>query len=412
VSRVQAFIRTNSRNPNAIAYAVMLAAALSYPAIIQFATGGSGDALVGLAADGGVYVLMAIGLNVVVGFAGLLDLGYAAFFAIGSYTYAEVASNHLGVTPPICAPLTNACLQLPSLHIPFWIALFIGMFVAAAAGALLGAPTLRLRGDYLAIVTLGFGEIVPIVFRNGDVWTGGVPGISALDVPKLPGWFQGPWVGQDFGWVPDFSFTSANLTAYYVLMIILIVFVVILVHNLYNSRLGRAWMAVREDETAAAASGVNTVTVKLLAFSIGAATSGFAGAFYGAKLSYVSSENFGFDVSVTVLAMVVLGGMGNIPGAILGAGALYFVLFLLLPAAPQNLPGVATAVGLDWLNQTHGWWAGLAEEVSRSKYLIFGLILVSIMLLRPQGLLPSQIRKQELTHEEPGAIAAPRQLQA
>jgi branched-chain amino acid transport system permease protein len=345
---------------------------------------------------------MAIGLNVVVGFAGLLDLGYAAFFAIGSYTYALVASNHLGVTP-----------IGHSLHIPFWIALFIGMFVAATAGALLGAPTLRLRGDYLAIVTLGFGEIVPRVFRNAGIWTGGVPGISALDVPSLPGWVQGPWIGQDFGWVPDFRFTSANLTAYYMLMIFLIAFVVILVHNLYNSRLGRAWMAVREDETAAAASGVNTVSVKLLAFSIGAATSGFAGAFYGAKLSYVSSENFGFIVSVTVLAMVVLGGMGNIPGAMLGAIVLYFILFWLLPNAPGQMQGLASSLGLDWLNQSNpNGWPGIGEVVSRSKYVIFGLILVGIMLLRPQGLLPSQIRKQELTHEEPEALAAPRQLQA
>jgi ABC-type branched-subunit amino acid transport system permease subunit len=380
-------MRSNSRNPNAIAYAAMGLFAVIFPATAQFVTGGNGDYLVGLAADGGVYMLMAIGLNVVVGFAGLLDLGYAAFFAIGSYTYAMVASNHLGVTP-----------IGHSLHIPFWVALFIGMFVAACFGALLGAPTLRLRGDYLAIVTLGFGEIVPIVFRNGDIWTGGIPGMSSLDVPYLPGWFQGPWIGQDFGWTPDLYLTTANLTGYYILMVILIALTVVIVHNLYNSRLGRAWMAVREDETAAAASGVNTVSVKLLAFSIGAATSGFAGAFYGAKLSYVSSENFGFVVSVTVLAMVVLGGMGNIPGAMLGSAVLYFVLFWLLPNAPGQLESLATTFGLDFLNKTNGWWPGIGEEVSRSKYLIFGLILVGIMLLRPQGLLPSQIRKQELKH--------------
>jgi len=388
MSRLSGFFGSNMRNPNAITYTIMILAALFYPAIVQFMTNGNGDYLVGIAADGGIYVLMAIGLNVVVGFAGLLDLGYAAFFAIGSYTYAIVASNHLGVTP-----------IGHNLHIPFWVALFIGLFVAATAGMLLGAPTLRLRGDYLAIVTLGFGEIVPRVFRNAGIWTGGVPGISALDVPKLPGWFVGPWVNQDFAWVPDFRFTSANLTAYYVLMVILITCVVILVHNLYNSRLGRAWMAVREDETAAAASGVNTVTVKLLAFSIGAATSGFAGAYYGAKLSYVSSENFGFVVSVTVLAMVVLGGMGNIPGAMLGSMVLYFVLFWLLPNAPTQLESLASSVGLGFLNQaTPNGWPGIAEEVSRSKYLIFGLILVGIMLLRPQGLLPSQVRRMELRH--------------
>jgi ABC-type branched-subunit amino acid transport system permease subunit len=402
VSRIRDFISSNRRNPNAIAYGVFIVAALLYPIVVQFSQGGNGDYLVGLAADGGVFMLMAIGLNVVVGFAGLLDLGYAAFFAIGSYTYATVASYHLGVTP-----IGHA------LHIPFWLALFVGMVIAACAGALLGAPTLRLRGDYLAIVTLGFGEIVPIVFRNGDVWTGGVPGISGLDLPALPGWFVGPWVNQSFAWVPDFRFNTGNLTAYYVLMCLLIGFTVLLVHNLYNSRLGRAWMAVREDETAAAASGVNTVTVKLLAFSIGAATSGFAGAFYGAKLSYVSSENFGFIVSVTVLAMVVLGGMGNIPGAMLGAAVLYFILYWLLPNAPAQLENLATAVGLDVLNHpVVNGWPGISAEVQNSKYVIFGLILVGIMLLRPQGLLPSQIRKQELKHGEHEAMTAPRQLQA
>src|SRR2546427_13194027 len=153
-------------------------------------------------------MLMAIGLNVVVGFAGLLDLGYAASFAIGSSTYALVASNHLGVTP-----------IGHSLHVPFWIALFIGMFVAATAGALLGAPTLRLRGDYLAIVTLGFGEIVPRVFRNAGIWTSGANGVSALDIPSLPAWIQGPWSGDPFAIVQDFKILAP--LAYYVIMFIL-----------------------------------------------------------------------------------------------------------------------------------------------------------------------------------------------
>jgi branched-chain amino acid transport system permease protein len=222
----------------------------------------------------------------------------------------------------------------------------------------------------------------------------------------------GPWIGQDFAWVPNFRFATINPTAYYVLMVVLIGLSVVIVHNLYNSRLGRAWMAVREDETAAAASGVNTVTIKLLAFSIGAATSGFAGAFYGAKLSYVSSENFGFTVSVTVLAMVVLGGMGNIPGAILGGAVLYFILYWLLPNAPQQVESLTTAVGLGyWNNATPGGWPGITTEIANSKFAIFGLILVAIMLLRPQGLLPSQVRKQELTHSAHEAVAAPRQLQ-
>ena len=259
----------------------------------------------------------------VVGFAGLLDLGYAAFFAIGSYTYGMLASAQL-----ISSPIHH------SVHVPFWIALFIGMFVAAGAGALLGAPTLRLRGDYLAIVTLGFGEIVPRFFRNMRDWTSGVNGISALDVPTLPFWITGPWASTQLAIEHNFRFVSFNPTAWYVLIVILIFVSVIGVNNLYRSRLGRAWMAVREDETAAAAMGVNTVNTKLLAFAIGASFSGFAGAFSGAKLSLVTPDSFTFIVSITILSMVVLGGMGNIPGAMIGALLLYSILYYFLPAAP------------------------------------------------------------------------------
>jgi len=186
-----------------------------------------------------------------------------------------LASEHGVVTP----------LHL-ALHMPFWIVLLIAMFIAASFGLILGAPTLRLRGDYLAIVTLGFGEIVPRVFKNASEWTSGANGVSALDVPSLPLWVQGPWSGDPFAIVQDFKILAP--LAYYVIMVILIVICVILVRNLQRSRLGRAWMAVREDEVAAAAMGVNTTAVKLLAFSIGAAFSGFAGTFYAAKLSLVS----------------------------------------------------------------------------------------------------------------------------
>jgi branched-chain amino acid transport system permease protein len=386
MTRLRQFVRENGRNPNAIAYAAMAAFALLFPAIAQFATGGNADYLVSLAADGGVFMLMAIGLNVVVGFAGLLDLGYAAFFAIGAYTYGLLASNQL----------TSSALG-HGLHVPFWIALFIAMFVAAGAGALLGAPTLRLRGDYLAIVTLGFGEIVPRFFRNLGQLTGGVNGITALDSPALPAWINGPWINQSLAVTPDFRFTAANPTGYYVLMVILLAVCVVLVSNLYNSRLGRAWMAVREDEVAASAMGVNTRNIKLLAFSIGAAFSGFAGSFYGAKLALVSPDNFGFVVSVTVLAMVVLGGMGNIPGAMLGAGILYFVLYKFLPDAPALATSFFNSLGLDSVTKSHpNGWPGIGEEISRAKFVIFGLILVLIMLFRPQGILPSRVREQEL----------------
>jgi ABC-type branched-subunit amino acid transport system permease subunit len=383
-ARLRTLVRDNYRNPNAIAYFVMAVGALTFPEIAQFATGGNADYLVSQAADAGVYVLTAIGLNVVVGFAGLLDLGYAAFFAIGAYTYGMLASAQMSVTPVGHA-----------IHIPFWITLFIAMFVAASCGALLGAPTLRLRGDYLAIVTLGFGEIVPRFIRNLGVWSGGVNGLSALDPPKLPFWFDGPWANLNFAVSPDFRFSS-NATAFYVVMVLLLILCVILVNNLYSSRLGRAWMAVREDEVAAAAMGVNTVNVKLLAFAIGAAFSGFAGAFYGAKLSIVSPDNFGFVVSVTILSMVVLGGMGNIPGVMVGALLLYYVLFKFLPDAPAQAIAIANSLNLEVLvKQVPNGWPGIGEEISRLKFLLFGLILVLIMLLRPQGLLPSRVRAEE-----------------
>ncbi len=393
MSRIRELVRENRTNPNAIAYFVLAVAALIFPMTAQFLTGGSGDYLVSLAADGGIFVLMAIGLNVVVGFAGLLDLGYAAFFAIGAYTYGAVASN-LGLSWP--APANHA------IHIPFWIALFIGLFIAAGMGALLGAPTLRLRGDYLAIVTLGFGEIVPRVFNNGGQITGGVNGVTALDPPRLPGWINGPWAGLDFGWASDVVLNSANATAWYVLMVILITACVILVNNLYRSRIGRAWMAIREDEVAAAAMGVNTVNYKLLAFAIGASVSGFAGAYYGAKLAFVNSDSFSFVVSVTILVMVVLGGMGNIPGVMIGSLVVYFVLYKLLPDAPQQAKALFASLGLDSLNSAHGDWPGVGEAVNRIKYLLFGIILVLMMLLRPQGILPSRLRQQELKHGEPG----------
>ncbi len=400
MSRVVRLVRENSRNPNAIAYAVMLIGALIFPELMFFLGGDQNDYLISLAADGGVYVLMAIGLNVVVGFAGLLDLGYAAFFAIGSYTYGMLASQQL-----ISSPIGHA------VHVPFWIALFIGLFIAAGAGALLGAPTLRLRGDYLAIVTLGFGEIVPRIFKNPhlNAWTSSVNGISALDVPTLPAWITGPWAGVDFAIVQNFKFESFNYVAWYVLIVILIIASVFAVNNLYRSRLGRAWMAVREDETAAAAMGVNTVTIKLLAFAIGASVSGFAGAFYGAKLSLVSPDQFTFIVSITILSMVVLGGMGNIPGVMVGAMLLYAVLYYFLPAAPQQATNFVTSIGLGSLNTVTPNWPGIGEFIHRLQFIVFGLILVGIMLLRPQGLLPSRLRAQELkrgVHDEPVASPA------
>jgi len=186
--------------------------------------------------------------------------------------------------------------------------------------------------------------------------------------------------------------------AFYVFIVILIGIAVVLVSNLYRSRLGRAWMAIREDEVAAAAMGINTVTTKLLAFGIGASFSGFAGAFYAADVSLVSPDNFLFIVSITVLVMVVLGGMGNISGVIIGALVLYFLVFYLIPGLPENAKNLANSVGLGSLNSKSGDWPGLAEEIGRLNFIIYGAILVGMMLLRPQGILPSRVREQELKH--------------
>jgi branched-chain amino acid transport system permease protein len=285
-----------------------------------------------------------------------------------------------------------------AFHLPFWPMLFVGMFIAAAFGAILGFPTLRLRGDYLAIVTLGFGEIVPQLFLNLDQWTGGINAISNIDQPTLPVWVTGPWAGNPaVELVRNFTFAYDPIS-FYVLIVILIIGAVILVNNLHRSRLGRAWMAIREDEVAAAAMGINTVTTKLLAFAIGASFSGFAGAYYGASFGLVSPDSFLFIVSVTVLVMVVLGGMGNITGVIVGALALYYVVFSLLPSMPVTLESWANAVGLSVLNQRTGDWPGLANEVQRLTFLVYGLILVAMMLFRPQGIFPSRIREQELKH--------------
>ena len=372
--------RDRIRDRDAAVYGILLLVAIIFPIITITAT--DGTALVSQATRAGYFVLLAIGLNVVVGFAGLLDLGYAAFFAIGAYTYALLASPQLASSPAHHA-----------VHISFWILIFVSMFVAAAFGAILGFPTLRLRGDYLAIVTLGFGEIVPQLFYNFDQWTGGINAVGLIDQPKLPFWIQGPWSNDGpVAVVTNFSF-NGDPVAFYVLIVILIAIAVILVNNLYKSRLGRAWMAIREDEVAAAAMGINTVTTKLLAFGIGASFSGFAGAYYGADVSLVSPDNFLFIVSITVLVMVVLGGMGNISGVIIGALVLYYIVFYLIPGLPENVTNIANSIGL-----SREITRDLADATTRVNFIIYGLILVAMMLLRPQGILPSRVREQELKH--------------
>jgi len=386
VPRLLGRARRLTRNRDAIIYAILIAGVFIVPAIANFTQGTSSGVVLDQVANAGVFVLLAIGLNIVVGFAGLLDLGYAAFFAIGAYTYAMLGSGWLDVTA-----IHHA------VHIPFWILLFVGMGLAALFGLILGAPTLRLRGDYLAIVTLGFGEIVPRIFRIKIEWTGGINGITALDQPTLPVWLTGPWAGQDFALTRNQVF-GLDPVPYYVLIVMLIAVSVVLATNLYRSRLGRAWMAIREDEVAAAAMGVNPVIIKLLAFSIGASFSGFAGVFFAAKLGGIDPTLFGFqNVSIVILVMVVLGGMGNISGVIVGAIGVYFLQNVIIPQLPIWTTGAASSIGLSFLNNPNGDWAGLGDEVQRLNFIIFGLILVGTMLFRPQGLFPSQLRQAELT---------------
>jgi len=323
------------------------------------------DFVAGFAAAG-VFVLLALGLNVVVGFAGLLDLGYAAFFAIGAYTYAYSASGFTG------------------LSIPFWPMLLVGALVAAVFGVLLGAPTLRLRGDYLAIVTLGFGEIVPVVFLNADKYTNGTNGITGIAQPNLGGILG----------VNGFGFTNPWL--YYLTIVGIITVVVMLMYRLQDSRLGRAWVALREDELAAASMGINTITTKLLAFSIGASTAGLAGVFYSAKLASVTPDQFGFTVSFTALAMVVLGGMGNIWGVAAGALIIYELQsqgLKQLGAFVQSLNVPVVALGPVTINVA-------TINFFNYQYLLYGLALVIMMLVRPEGLFPSRRRRREL-HETP-----------
>ncbi|HEY8732910.1 MAG TPA: branched-chain amino acid ABC transporter permease, partial [Candidatus Limnocylindria bacterium] len=265
-------------DPNPLVYTILAVGAILYPFWAEISSGGSGDFAITVAADAGVYILLAIGLNVVIGFAGLLDLGYAAFFAIGAYTYAFLASEHLASTP----------LQT-AVHLPFWIVLFIALFVAAAFGLVLGAPTLRLRGDYLAIVTLGFGEIIRVVVLNIDAIGGarGMPNIPAM---------------SSFGWV------------YGILVLTLFV-----VWRLIHSRQGREFLAVREDEIAAEAMGVNTTSAKVRAFATGAFFAGVSGALFAHYLRYLNPQTFDFNRSFEVIIMVVLGGLGSLTGSVVAA---------------------------------------------------------------------------------------------
>jgi branched-chain amino acid transport system permease protein len=306
-----------------------------------------------------LYCFLALGLNIVVGFAGLLDLGYIAFYAVGAYAYALLASPHF------------------NLHLPFWIILPIGAALACMFGVLLGAPTLKLRGDYLAIVTLGFGEIIRVFLNNLSQpvnITNGAQGIVGIQPFELDGLdFSKPMHLGDI-------VLSGSVKYYYLWLAILLVVIVINL-RLQNSRIGRAWEAIREDEIAARAMGINTRNMKLLAFAMGASFGGIAGGMFSAFQGFISPESFVLVESIMVLSMVVLGGMGNVFGVMLGAILLSFVPELLRVTVGPVQEALFGRMLLD-------------PEVIRM--LLFGFALVLMMLFRPAGILPSALRKREL----------------
>jgi ABC-type branched-subunit amino acid transport system permease subunit len=352
-------------------YITLLAAfVLFYPVIDPILFGYGTDGRLSGYGDAGYYVILALGLNIVVGFAGLLDLGYVAFFAIGSYAWGMIGSQQFQV-------LTGIVVNPQIWPWFFWPMLLGAAIIAAIWGVLLGAPTLRLRGDYLAIVTLGFGEIVPIVFLELDKYTNGTNGIVGVFSPRFPG-------------VDWSSFTPIP---YYYLILALIALLIFVNIRLRDSRLGRAWIAIREDEIAAASSGINLSRTKLLAFAAGAFFSGVAGAYHAAKLGGVTPDDFNSADSIIYLAMVVIGGLGSIPGVIVGAIVVYAInLFVLaqldtLAADPTNILHVITQL-----------FPGFTFDSIRN--LIFGAILVIVMLFRPEGLIPSARRRRELHHTE------------
>jgi branched-chain amino acid transport system permease protein len=326
---------------------------------LPFVLAAAGTAWVRIANFAALFVLLSLGLNIVVGFAGLLDLGYVAFYAVGAYVYAFLASPHFG------------------LHLPFWIILPIGASLACLAGVILGTPTLRLRGDYLAIVTLGFGEIVRIFMNNLSSpinLTNGPKGINRIDPFQI-----GPLNFSASDTIGSLVF-SGPIKYYYFLLLVLLA-VIVINRRLQDSRIGRAWVAIREDEIAAKSSGINTRNIKLLAFAMGASFGGIAGGMFAAIQGFVSPESFVLNESIMVLAMVVLGGMGNIWGVIAGAMLLSFVPELLrytVEPAQMRLFGK------------------LLVDPEVLRMLVFGLALVLTMRFRPAGLWPETRHRREL----------------
>jgi branched-chain amino acid transport system permease protein len=319
------------------------------------------------------YIVMGLGLNIVVGYAGLLDLGYVAFFAIGAYTTGWLSSSfyssanvHIGVS--------GVADKLPGVHLNFLLVLLVAALLCAVAGMIIGLPTLRLRGDYIAIVTLAFGEIIRVFAINGDSLhifgdsyplTAGRQGITPVDVPDLP--FIAP-------------FSQLDLRPWYWFGLALVFLALFICIRLRDSRLGRAWIAIREDEVAAASMGVPLVKTKLMAYASGAAFGGVSGAFLGAYLNTVNADQFAFTFSIFVLAMIILGGLGSIWGVVLGSIVLSLINNRLIPDVLNSVP---QKLGLDF-------------QLADLGFGIFGFLLVLVMIIRPEGLLPERRHRIEL----------------
>ena len=354
----------------ALTVAALVAAALIPPNIFE-----SGSKQMDIAVLCAAYCVMALGLNIIVGFAGLLDLGYVAFFAIGAYTMGYFGSgfwadvnNEEGIAIGVSSPASD----LPGFHFNFLIILVIAVIATTIAGMIIGLPTLRLRGDYIAIVTLAFGEIIGRIALNGDDLpvlgkvTAGRQGITPVDKIQIPGFDR---------------FETLDLRPWYWFALAMVVLVLFVNFRLRDSRLGRAWIALREDEVAAASMGVPLVKTKLLAYGTGAAFGGMSGAFLASYLNTVNADQFLFSFSIFILAMIILGGLGSIVGVVLGAIVLVIINFYLIP---------------DVLNTKPNEWFNLDFELAQLNFGIFGFLLVIMMVLRPEGLLPERRRQMEL----------------
>ncbi len=362
-------------------FPIFVLVALIFPFLFD-----SGGTVLGTAVLALAYCVMALGLNIIVGFAGLLDLGYVAFFAIGAYTmgwFGSLFFSRINGEKGLHILVADRAAELPGIHMNFILMLVCAVIFTTIAGMLIGLPTLRLRGDYIAIVTLAFGEIIGRIAINGDALkidgqplTAGRQGITPVDKIDLP--FLEP-------------FKSLDLRPWYFVALFLVVIALAVSFALRNSRLGRAWIALREDEVAAVAMGVPAVKTKLLAYGTGAAFGGMSGAFLGSFNNTVNADQFQFYFSILILGMVILGGLGSIWGVVLGAIALTTINFYLIPDVFNSLPAdVGDLVGLK-----------IDFDVTQITFAIYGFLLVVMMILRPEGLLPERRRKQEL-HEEEG----------